>query len=113
MIVVVTVVQAKLAHPFSLAFLPNGDALISERGGRLRLLRGATGRTPVIEAAPIAGVPLEPAFRTGGLHEVALHPQFATNRFVYFTYNKAGQPVAGGQPNARQSASTRLSRTRG
>ena len=107
----VTVVASGLNHPFSLAFLPNGDALVSERGGRLRLLRGATTRSATLETDPVSGVPLEPTFRTGGLHEVALHPQFATNRFIYFTYNKAGAPVAGGQPNARQSAIT-LARAR-
>ena len=102
----VSVVLSGLNHPFSLSFLPNGDALITERGGRLRLVRGATTLMATLEATPVSGVPLEPTFRTGGLQEVAVHPQFATNRFVYFTYNKAGAPVAGGQPNARQSAIT-------
>jgi glucose/arabinose dehydrogenase len=102
----VVVVAAGLPHPFSLAFLPNGDALITERGGRLRLVRGATGPNPKLEPEPIAGTPQQPAFRTGGLQEVALHPQFATNKLVYFTYNKAGEPVTGGQPGQRQSAIT-------
>jgi len=102
----VVVVASGLRHPFSLAFLPNGDALITERGGQLRLLHGATGSAATLDSAPIAGVPQEPTFRTGGLQEIALHPQFATNHFVYFTYNKAGGPVAGGQANARQSAVT-------
>jgi glucose/arabinose dehydrogenase len=102
----VSVVVSGLRHPFSLAFLPDGDALVSERGGQLRIVRGATGRSAKLETAPVAGVPQQPNFRTGGLQEVTLHPQFATNRFVYFTFNKAGGPVAGGQPNARQSAVT-------
>lgn len=102
----VSVVLSGLNHPFSLSFLPNGDALITERGGKLRLVRGATTPMATLETAPVSGVPFEPTFRTGGLQEVAVHPQFATNRFVYFTYNKAGGPVAGGQPNARQSAIT-------
>ena len=102
----VVVVAQGLPHPFSLAFLPNGDALVTERGGRLRLVRGATGATPSLQPDAIAGVPQQPSFRTGGLQEVALHPQFATNRFVYFTYNKAGEPVTGGQPGQRQSAIT-------
>lgn len=100
----VTVVVSGLNHPFSLAFLPDGDALVTERGGRLRMIRRATGSTAMLEAKPLTGVPEQPAFRTGGLHEVALHPQFASNRFVYFTFNKAGKPITGGQPNARQSA---------
>jgi glucose/arabinose dehydrogenase len=102
----VVVVASGLPHPFSLAFLPNGDALVTERGARLRLVRGATGPNPKLEPEPVAGIPQQPAFRTGGLQEVALHPQFATNRLVYFTYNKAGEPVAGGQPGQRQSAIT-------
>lgn len=102
----VVVVASGLNHPFSLAFLPNGDALVTERGLRLRMIRGATGANATLETEPVAGTPTQPAFRTGGLHEVALHPQFAANRFVYFTYNKAGEPVAGGQAGARQSAIT-------
>jgi glucose/arabinose dehydrogenase len=102
----VVVVASGLPHPFSLTFLPNGDALVAERGARLRLVRGATGPNPRLEAAPIAGIPQQPAFRTGGLQEIALHPQFAANGLVYFTYNKAGEPVTGGQPGQRQSAIT-------
>jgi aldose sugar dehydrogenase len=102
----VVIVASGLPHPFSLAFLPNGDALLTERGGRLRLVHGATGTSSKLETEPIAGIPQQPAFRTGGLQEVALHPQFSTNRLVYFTYNKAGEPVKGGQPGARQSAIT-------
>jgi glucose/arabinose dehydrogenase len=104
----VSVVARGLAHPFSLAFLPDGDALITERGGRLRLVRNATGaqgRTPTLETAPVAGVPETPAFRTGGLQEVVLHPRFASNRWVYFTYNKAGDPLPT-PPGARKSAVT-------
>jgi glucose/arabinose dehydrogenase len=101
----VVVVASGLKHPFSLAFLPNGDALFTERGGQMRLLHGATGAA-TLDSAPIGGVPQEPAFRTGGLQEVALHPQFAMNHLVYLTYNKAGPPVTGGQAGARQSAVT-------
>jgi glucose/arabinose dehydrogenase len=100
----VTIVARGLAHPFSLAFLPNGDALVTERGARLRLVRGATGRAPALEAAPVSGVPDTPAFRGGGLQEVALHPDFATNRLVYFTYNQAGEP--GEDPRRPLSAVT-------
>jgi glucose/arabinose dehydrogenase len=107
----VVVVASGLPHPFSLTFLPNGDALVTERGARLRLIRGATGPNARLEAMPVAGIPQQPAFRTGGLQEIALHPQFAVNQLVYFTYNKAGEPVAGGQPGARQSAIT-LARAR-
>jgi glucose/arabinose dehydrogenase len=100
----VVVVARGLAHPFSLAFLPNGDALVTERGARLRIVRGATGAQARLEPEPLAGVPAQPAFRGGGLQEIALHPKFATNQFVYFTYNKAG--AVGQNPNQRQSAVT-------
>ena len=102
----VVVVARGLAHPFSLAFLPNGDALVTERGAGLRVVRNATGggEGPVLVAQPVAGVPETPAFRGGGLQEVVLHPQFASNRLVYFTYNKAGEP--GPKPPQRQSAVT-------
>ena len=102
----VVIVARGLSHPFSLAFLPNGDALVTERGKGLRIVHNATGRggQPTLDPAPVAGIPAQPAFRTGGLQEVALHPRFATNSLVYFTYNKAGAP--GQQPNQRQSAVT-------
>ena len=100
----VVVVARGLAHPFSLAFLPNGDALITERGARLRIVRGATGSSARLEPEPVVGTPSQPAFRGGGLQEVALHPKFATNQLVYLTYNKAG--AVGQNPNQRQSAVT-------
>ena len=103
----VVIVARGLVHPFSLAFLPNGDALVTERGTKLRLVRNATGAggaQATLDQEPIAGLPAFPPFRTGGLHEIALHPKFATNQLVYFTYNKAG--AAGQNPNQRQSAVT-------
>ena len=57
-----------------------------------------------LDPEPVAGLPAFPAFRTGGLQEVALHPSSPTNRLVYFTYNKAG--AVGQNPNQRQSAVT-------
>jgi aldose sugar dehydrogenase len=94
----VTVVAKGLNHPFSIALLPDGDALISERGGALRLLRNATGapgRPTTLEPQPVAGVPaIETAFRLAGLHDLALHPRFQDNRLVYFSFNKSGTPAA-------------------
>ena len=103
----VVVVARGLNHPFSLAFLPNGDALVTERGKGLRLVTNATGArggAATLQPDPVPGVPTTAAFRTGGLQEVALHPQFATNQLVYLTYNKAG--AAGQAPNQRQGAVT-------
>jgi glucose/arabinose dehydrogenase len=95
----VEVVAAGFGRPFSLAFLPNGDALISERGRELRLVRDATalrGETELVEA-PVSGGPPRGVGRTGGLHEVAVHPDFDSNGLVYYTYNAAGEPDAEGR----------------
>jgi glucose/arabinose dehydrogenase len=80
----VSVVAGGLANPWSLAWLPGGDILITERPGRLRLLR----KDGVLEPSPISGVPAVKAQRLSGLMDVVLHPRFAENRLVYLTYNK-------------------------
>jgi glucose/arabinose dehydrogenase len=112
----VDVVARGLNHPFAVALLPGGDALVSERGGALRLVRNATGTAgPArLESMPVAGVPpLSPAYRNGGLHDVLLHPDFARNRLVYFTYNKPGNPPAAGTGGqARQESRVALMRGR-
>ena len=66
-----------LSHPWSLAFLPDGSMLVTEREGRLRIIRNG-----VLDPAPIAGVPKVFARVLGGLLDVALHPAFAQNRIV-------------------------------
>ena len=81
------VVAAKgLSHPWSVAFLPNGDMLVTERAGRLRLIHQGK-----LEPEPISGVPKVYAVRNAGLFEVALDPKFAENKFVYLTYTKPGE----------------------
>jgi glucose/arabinose dehydrogenase len=80
----VSVVAGGLANPWSLAFLPNGDMLVTERAGRLRIVRQGT-----LDPKPVAGVPAVQTTTLGGLLEVALHPKFAENRIVYLTYTKA------------------------
>src|SRR5690348_14550345 len=72
-----------LWHPWSLAWLPNGDMLVTERNGKLRLVRD--GR---LDPEPLAGVPAVHSVRLSGLMEVLPHPNFAQNRFVYLTYTK-------------------------
>lgn len=81
---VVTVVEG-LEHPWGLAFLPDGGMLVTERPGRLRVVRN--GR---LEPQPVGGVPQVWARGQGGLLDVVLHPDFATNRFVYLSYSKPG-----------------------
>lgn len=82
----VTAVATGLANPWSLAFLPDGDMLVTERAGRLRILRKG-----VLDPQPIAGVPAVRSTVLGGLLEVALHPAFASNKWVYLTYSKGGE----------------------
>lgn len=85
---VVTVVEG-LEHPWGLAFLPEGGMLVTERPGRLRLI-GADG---TLRPEPIAGVPAVAAGGQGGLLDVALHPDFADNGYVYLSY--AGRGAGG------------------
>jgi glucose/arabinose dehydrogenase len=72
-----------LWHPWSLAFLPNGDMLVTERNGKLRLVHDG-----VLDPEPIAGVPPVHSVRLSGLMEILLHPQFAQNHLAYLTYTK-------------------------
>jgi glucose/arabinose dehydrogenase len=81
----VSVVASGLVHPWSLAFLPDGNMLVTEREGRLRIVRNG-----VLDAAPIAGVPAVRAAVLGGLLDVALHPKFAENKLLYLAYSKPG-----------------------
>jgi len=75
-----------LEYPWGLAFLPDGKMLVTERPGRLRLI-GADGR---LDPRPIAGVPAVAAVGQGGLLDVALHPEFARNGWVYLSYAAHG-----------------------
>ncbi|HJO02809.1 MAG TPA: PQQ-dependent sugar dehydrogenase [Acidobacteriota bacterium] len=95
---VVTVVDG-LEHPWSMAFLLDGDMLVTEQPGRLRVIHN--GR---LLADPVPGVPevlVEPRGRRlateGGLLDIALHPNFAANRLIYLSFSK---------PNADRSQAT-------
>jgi glucose/arabinose dehydrogenase len=108
----VSVLVRGLAHPFSLAFLPNGDALVTERGAKLRLVHGAAGGhgAATLDPDAIAGAPEPGAFRGAGIAEVALHPKFAENQWVYFTYNKPGAEIPNSTPPGRRQAAVALGR---
>lgn len=79
----VSVVTKDLSHPWAIAFLPDGRMLITERPGRLRIVRDG-----VLDPRPIAGVPVARTEGNGGLQDVAVHPEFAANGLVYLTYTK-------------------------
>jgi len=83
----VVVVARGMSSPWSMAWLPGGDMLITQRTGQLRRLRGG-----VLDPAPVAGAPQVVAGGLGGLMEITLHPQFATNQFVYLSYPKPVGP---------------------
>ena len=95
----VAVVAKHLEQPWSVAFLPDGSMLVTERLGRLRIIRNGK-----LEEQPIQGVPI--VHRGGprglqGLMDVVLHPQFEQNHWVYLTYHK---------PTATDSGATTLAR---
>ena len=79
----VVVLARGLNHAWSMAFLPGGDMLITEREGRVRLYR--EGR---LETEPVEGVPEIRVAGLSGLMDVALHPRFSENNLVYLTYTK-------------------------
>jgi glucose/arabinose dehydrogenase len=88
--ILVRVFTRGLVQPWSIAFLPDGNMLVTERPGRLRLVHG----DGMLEPDPIAGVPEVRAVGLSGLFDVALHPNFAANKVVYLTYNKPGEGQA-------------------
>lgn len=80
-----------LVHPWSMAWLPDGTLLVTERPGRLRRVRDGA-----LDPAPIEGLPEVLAHRQGGLLDLALHPRFAENRSLFFSY-------AHGTPDANRT----------
>jgi len=79
----VSVIANGLQNPWSLAFLPGGDLLVTERPGRLRIVRNGE-----LDPEPIAGVPEVHRTVLGGLLDVALHPDFASNGLLYLSHSK-------------------------
>jgi glucose/arabinose dehydrogenase len=91
----VTEIAGGLDHPWSMAFLPDGSMLVTERVGRLRLIKGGS-----LVSKPIAGVPAVHTGSQAGLFDIVLHPNFAQNNLVYLTY-AAGTSAANGTQVAR------------
>ncbi|MEM1188591.1 MAG: PQQ-dependent sugar dehydrogenase [Pseudomonadota bacterium] len=87
---VVKVVEG-LSHPDGMVFLPDRQTvLLTERPGRLRLVRDG-----VLDPAPVTGLPAINNVGLGGLHDIALHPEFADNRLLYISYTKDREPQKG------------------
>lgn len=70
-----------LEHPWCLAFMPGGDLLVTERAGRLRIIRGGK-----LLPQPVPGAPTVAATGQGGLLDVLLHPDFDSNRTLFLSY---------------------------
>jgi len=87
---VVTLTEG-LEHPWGLAFLPDGRMLVTERPGRLRVV-AADGK---LDPRPVEGLPAIAETGQGGLLDVALHPQFRDNRWVYLSYAARGDRGVG------------------
>lgn len=77
-------VASGLANPWSLAFLPDGRLLVTEKAGRLRVVSGSN------VSAPVAGVPAVDAGGQGGLFDVLLAPDFASSRRIWLSYAEPG-----------------------
>lgn len=77
---------AGLENPWSIAFLPDGRMLVTERAGRLRLV----SQDFKLDPKPIEGLPEVIANGQGGLFDVVLHPQHAQNGWIYWAYNAPG-----------------------
>ncbi len=88
----VSIVTDGLTYPWGLAFLPDGSMLVTERLGTLRLIRN-----DALDPTPVAGVPDVFRAALSGLMDVAVHPAFSENGWVYLTYSKptdSGSTVA-------------------
>jgi aldose sugar dehydrogenase len=91
----ITEIATGLDHPWSMAFLPDGSILVTERPGRLRLIKGGS-----LLAQPITGVPPVHTGSQAGLFDIVLHPDFQQNNLVYLTY-ASGTTQANGTQVAR------------
>jgi glucose/arabinose dehydrogenase len=79
-----------LEQPWSLAFLPDGRMLVTEKAGRLRIV--SQGK---LDPKPVEGLPQVAVHGQGGLHDVVLHPQFEKNRLIYLAYAARGSDGVG------------------
>jgi len=98
-------VTAGLDHPWGLAFLPDGRALVTERPGTLRIVSGFGDDAPLTVSDPVQGVPEVFARGQGGLMDVAVDPDFEDNAYVYLSYAKPGA-----KPGRDGKATTALGR---
>ncbi len=104
----VAVVTTGLKRPWSLAFVANDTILVTERAGAVRVIRGGK-----LDPESVAGVPMVRAEGLAGLMDIALHPEFAANGYVYLSYSKpvsaddAAVAIARGRWDGRALRDTR------
>ena len=91
-----TKIAGNLEHPWSVAFLPDGRMLVTERPGRLNIIENGS-------VTQVDGLPEINASGQGGLMEVALHPEYESNGWIYLTYSK---------PDGDDQTATALARAR-
>lgn len=96
----VSVLTKDLQSPWGLVFLPDGDMLVTERPGRLRVIRDGK-----LDPTPIEGLPDLVSTGISGLFGIALHPDFARNRLIYLAYPKP-------QPDDRDVLTLAVARAR-
>ena len=87
----VVVVTKALENPWSMAFLPDGGILVTERPGRLRIVRNGRLEPQPVPGGPVGYVAGESGL-PGAVHgymDIALHPRFSENHYIYLTYNKS------------------------
>jgi glucose/arabinose dehydrogenase len=92
-----------LEHPWSLAFLPDGRMLVTERPGRLRVVKDGK-----LEPEPVGGLPAVAEYGQGGLMDLALHPKFAQNGLLYFSFAARGADGVGTEVARARLAGNRL-----
>jgi glucose/arabinose dehydrogenase len=97
----VSVVTKGLERPWAMAWLPNGDMLVTERPGRLRIIH----KDGKLDPQPIEGLPKMYVSGLAGLMDVALHPNYAKNHLIYFTYTKE-------DPNLKDQSTLALGRAK-
>ncbi len=76
-----------LQNPWSIAWLPDGRMLLTERGGRLRVI----SKDFKLDPRPVEGLPRIVVSGQGGLFDVAVHPSYTENGWIYISYNGAGE----------------------
>ncbi len=94
--VIVETVAAGLDHPWALAFLPDGQILVSERVGRMRMISADGHVSP-----PLKGVPHVESSGQGGLLDIAIDPKFQDNRLIYMSFSEKRGDVGNGTSVAR------------